>query len=69
MPVGWGQIPIRDILSIILPEYNGMLMMELRSRYFDYIAESRDNLAVIMERLRPKRKVSSPIAMAHQPTV
>lgn len=51
MPVGWGEIPIREILSILLPEYHGMLMMELRSRYFDYVAESRDNLSSIVDSL------------------
>jgi sugar phosphate isomerase/epimerase len=54
MPVGWGQIPIHDILSIILPEYSGMLMMELRSRYFDYIEESRNNLSTIVGSLTSK---------------
>jgi sugar phosphate isomerase/epimerase len=56
MPVGWGEIPIRDILSILLPEYDGMLMMELRSRYFDHIGESRDNLSNIVDRLMLKEK-------------
>lgn len=44
MPVGWGDIPIKEILDILLPEYNGLFMMELRSRYFDHIKESMDNL-------------------------
>ncbi|MFH2057768.1 MAG: hypothetical protein ABIJ59_02575 [Pseudomonadota bacterium] len=44
MPVGWGSIPIKEILDILLPEYKGLLMMELRSRYFNYIRESKYNL-------------------------
>jgi hypothetical protein len=48
MPVGWGKIPIQDILKIILPEYQGLLMMELRSRYFNDIEESARNLSAIL---------------------
>lgn len=44
MPVGWGTLPVKAILDILRPVYSGLLMMELRSRYFDYIAESRQNL-------------------------
>jgi sugar phosphate isomerase/epimerase len=48
MPVGWGKIPIHDILKIILPEYQGLLMMELRSRYFNDIEQSARNLSAIL---------------------
>ena len=48
MPVGWGTIPIKDILEIILPNYKGLLMMELRSRYFGNIVESKNNLESIV---------------------
>jgi sugar phosphate isomerase/epimerase len=44
MPVGRGEVPIKDILDILLPGYTGLLMMELRSRYFDDIQESKQNL-------------------------
>lgn len=44
MPVGWGEIPFREILSTFIDSYNGMFMMELRSRYFKHIEESRENL-------------------------
>jgi len=48
MPVGWGSVPIADILSIALPRYEGLLMMELRSRYFDSVEESKENLCSIL---------------------
>ena len=51
MPVGWGALPIKKILDILLPEYKGLLMMELRSRYFQDIPVSRDNLAQILGRI------------------
>lgn len=51
MPVGWGQIPISDILQTILPEYKGLFMMELRSRYFKHIKESAQNLSAILSML------------------
>lgn len=48
MPVGWGSVPIKSILDILLPDYKGLLMMELRSRYFDAIPESKQNLAALL---------------------
>jgi sugar phosphate isomerase/epimerase len=44
MPIGWGTIPFTKLLSSILPGYRGMLMMELRSRYFANVEESKFNL-------------------------
>jgi sugar phosphate isomerase/epimerase len=44
MPVGWGEIPIKRILSTFLNCYDGMLMMELRGRYFIHTGESKENL-------------------------
>jgi sugar phosphate isomerase/epimerase len=49
MPVGWGSNPIKDILEILLPEYAGLLMMELRSRYFNCIEISKQNLEKILD--------------------
>lgn len=48
MPVGWGGIPIRDILATYISSYEGMLMMELRSRYFEHTEESKNNLEGIL---------------------
>jgi sugar phosphate isomerase/epimerase len=48
MPVGWGAVPIKPILDRLLPDYKGLLMMELRSRYFDAITESKQNLAALL---------------------
>ncbi|MBS3918615.1 MAG: sugar phosphate isomerase/epimerase [Deltaproteobacteria bacterium] len=49
MPVGWGNIPLAEILAAYLPSYQGMLMMELRSRYFDYVKESKENLVFLLQ--------------------
>ena len=56
MPVCWGEIPIRKILSTFLPSYRGMIMMELRSRYFSSTGESRDNLAAIVRSILQEKK-------------
>jgi hypothetical protein len=48
MPVGWGKIPIAKILSTLTDTYCGMFMMELRSRYFNSIIESKKNLEKIL---------------------
>jgi sugar phosphate isomerase/epimerase len=51
MPVGWGEIPILEILSTFLNSYSGMLMMELRGRYFSHTAESKENLEGILAKI------------------
>jgi len=48
MPVGWGGIPLAAILAEFIPIYQGTLLMELRSRYFDHTEESRQNLQRIL---------------------
>ncbi len=48
MPVGWGTVPVKSILDVLLPGYKGLLIMELRSRYFDAIKESKQNLAALL---------------------
>jgi len=52
MPVGWGEIPFVEILSAYIPPYQGMLMMELRSRYFPQTEESKENLTDLLKSLR-----------------
>lgn len=56
MPVGWGIIPVKDILATYSDGYEGIFMMELRSRYFDHVAESRDNLEQVLASLGRKPK-------------
>ncbi|AMV73720.1 TIM barrel protein [Desulfuromonas carbonis] len=52
MPVGWGGIDFAGILASLLPDYAGLLITELRSRYFRHTRESVQNLAAIVARLR-----------------
>ncbi len=49
MPVGWGTIPFAEIFSAYLPSYQGMLMMELRNRYFSHTEESMRNLMGLLK--------------------
>ncbi len=51
MPVGWGEIPIPEILGVFVDSYTGMLMMELRDRYFAHIGESKENLEAILKKI------------------
>ena len=48
MPVGWGDIPLARIISAYINTYQGMFVMELRSRYFNYNEESKINLEGIL---------------------
>jgi len=49
MPVGFGKIPIQAILNILLPGYDGLLIMELRSRYLSDTRTSLDNLSALVK--------------------
>lgn len=53
MPVGWGSVPFSSILSAYLPSYSGVLIMELRSRYFSNLNESKNTLAQLLHSLAP----------------
>jgi sugar phosphate isomerase/epimerase len=51
MPVGWGDIPFREILAEFIDSYHGMLICELRGRYFEQTQGSAERLAVILKEL------------------
>ncbi|RPH50457.1 MAG: sugar phosphate isomerase/epimerase [Desulfobacteraceae bacterium] len=50
MPVGWGAIPFHDLFAEFINEYNGLLICELRSRYFEQTGEAAENLATILQK-------------------
>ncbi|NPU84546.1 MAG: sugar phosphate isomerase/epimerase [Syntrophaceae bacterium] len=52
MPVGWGEVPIGAILKTFAGSYDGLMITELRSRYFDYTKESVENLKAILRNLQ-----------------
>ena len=49
MPVGWGEIPIASILLAYLRSYSGLMIMELRNRYFNQLQKSKDSLAQLLD--------------------
>lgn len=56
MPVGWGEIPVARIISTYIDSYRGMFIMELRSRYFNYVEESMANLEDILAKAASCRR-------------
>ena len=56
MPVGWGEIPIGAILETFVDSYEGLIITELRSRYFEHTRESIDNLKTILRNLKAEPK-------------
>jgi sugar phosphate isomerase/epimerase len=56
MPVGWGLIPFHDILEQMLDCYEGLFIMELRSRYFSATEASLKNLKEILAPFKRQRK-------------
>ncbi len=67
MPVGWGAIPFPAILSPYISSYSGMLIMELRNRYFTHLKESKANLMGLLKSLRSESTLSSGVALASGP--
>jgi sugar phosphate isomerase/epimerase len=60
MPVEWGKIPIAEILNAYLSTYPGMLIMELRNRYFLHTQESQENLKGILNDILTRREETVP---------
>jgi len=54
MPVGWGALPFSPILSTFLHSYSGLIIMELRSRYFGNLKESKANLRQVLDSLNSR---------------
>ncbi len=50
MPPGWGTIPFEKAIGILEP-VGCFIVMEVRSRYFEYIKESRQRLEVLIDGL------------------
>jgi sugar phosphate isomerase/epimerase len=48
MPVGWGNIPFQTLFAPFIRDYKGLLICELRGRYFENTGESAENLAQIL---------------------
>ena len=49
MPVGWGSVPFHALFSEFIFGYQGLLICELRSRYFEQTGVAADNLAGILQ--------------------
>jgi sugar phosphate isomerase/epimerase len=52
MPVGWGNIDFAGLLACFIHDYEGLLITELRGRYFDSTTESVANLERITRNLK-----------------
>lgn len=48
MPVGWGNIPFAGLFGAFIDGYEGLLICELRSRYFEHTAEAAVNLQRVL---------------------
>ena len=51
MPVGWGTIPFYDLFAEFVHDYDGLLICELRSRYFEQTGKAAENLTAILQKL------------------
>lgn len=48
LPVGWGTIPFAELFREFIADYDGLLICELRGRYFAHTGEAAQNLAAIL---------------------
>ncbi len=55
MPVGWGTVPFHELFGEFVASYSGLLICELRSRYFEQTGEAAANLAAILAQLGVRR--------------
>lgn len=51
MPVGWGNIPFAALFAEFIKDYDGLLICELRSRYFEQTGEAAKDLLSIVKSL------------------
>jgi sugar phosphate isomerase/epimerase len=58
MPVGWGSIPFRDLFAEFIGTYDGMLICELRGRYFEQTRESANSLVSILHELGASHNIA-----------
>jgi sugar phosphate isomerase/epimerase len=49
MPIGWGNIDFPGLFSCFLENYQGLLIAELRGRYFAYTGESAASLEALVK--------------------
>jgi sugar phosphate isomerase/epimerase len=63
MPVGWGSVPFSSILSAFLHSFSGLIIIELRSRYFGNLKESKTNLLQLLNSLFPAPALRSEAAL------
>ncbi|MDK9706219.1 MAG: sugar phosphate isomerase/epimerase [Desulforhopalus sp.] len=59
MPVGWGNIPFSPLFREFIRNYNGLLICELRSRYFEQTGVAARNLLSIIESLEDHSQLRS----------
>ena len=67
MPVGWGAVPFSSILPTFLHSYSGLMIMELRSRYFENLQESKGNLQHLLDSLNSRTALRSSPALFPPP--
>jgi len=58
MPVGWGDIPFSTIFAEFIDSYDGMLICELRGRYFEQTRESAENLTTLLKDLNQSSQIA-----------
>ncbi len=51
MPVGWGDISFEELFEPFIESYRGIMICELRGRYFESTGESAENLVRILRKL------------------
>jgi sugar phosphate isomerase/epimerase len=49
MPIGWGEIPFDEVMAKVLRNFEGLIILELRSRYFRFMREALAALRDVVE--------------------
>jgi len=63
MPVGWGAVPFSSILPTFSHSYSGLIIMELRNRYFNHLQKSKANLVQLLNSFTSESPLRSGVAL------
>jgi len=56
LPIGWGSVPIKDIMGILKGNYQGVYLLDLHPRFIEFFSDSLEYIQSIVESQEKKWK-------------
>ena len=54
LPIGWGSVPIKDMIGILKTNYQGVYLLDLDPRFIEFFPESLERIQSILSSGEPK---------------